>query len=248
MSETESTEYIYGRRAVFEVLRGGRKVYKIFGTPSALDWLSNKIKSAGVIISAEIESANKQKLHNLVHRADNQGLVAIVEKFIYTPLQIILDRAPKIILLADEITDPQNLGAMIRSSNLCGVGAVIIPQQNSAKITPVVVHTSAGATEHIPIARVKSIPHCIHLLAEREYFILGTDKPRKNTISIVDFKPSGKIGLIMGSEGEGISRKILQKCHHIISIPQAGEIDSFNVSVATGIILFQLASKMNIFC
>ena len=242
--DTDKTEIIYGRQPTFEVLRGFRKIYTIYATTSALKWLKEKANTNNVEITADIRSVEKEKLYNLVRHPDHQGIAAKVEKYKYTSEKIILDRRPSLMLLADSITDPHNLGAIIRSANLFGVGAVIIPEKNSADINPVVVHSSAGATEHTPIVRVKSIIHFLHLLKERNYTIISAVKPNDDAISVIDYDINGNIALVMGSEGKGISKKIMNICDTKVYIPQYGEIDSFNVSVATGILLYQLRTKL----
>ena len=241
MHDNREYEFIYGRQPVFEAVRGSRRVFEIIGTKLSLEWYFTKSKIFGLDLSFPVRETDKQSLHNILNRADSQGLAAKVELFQYTNLQIVIDRQPALILITDSITDPHNLGAMIRTANLCGVGAVIIPCKNNAQITPVVVHSSAGATEHIPIVKVDSIAHVVQMLKKYEYSTLATDKPGGNNIPLNKFKPMGKIALVMGSEGEGVHQKITHRCDTVISIPQVGILDSFNVSVATGIVLHYIA-------
>jgi len=242
--DIDKTEMIYGRQPVLEALRGFREVYTIYAIENALKWLKEKAIYNNINIVADIKLLNKEKLYNLIKHPDHQGIVAQVEKYRYTSAKIILDRKPEIILIADSITDRHNLGAMIRSANIFGVGAVIIPRNNSADINSVVVHSSAGATEHTPIVMVESINHFIRLIKEREYKILSAVKPSNDATSILEFKSFSKVAIIMGSEGKGVSNKTQSICDDNIYIPQFGEIDSFNVSVATGIILFQLKKRL----
>jgi len=240
------TELIYGRRPVLETLRGFRYIIEVLGTDSGIKWLRTETKKRAIGFDVPVRNLNKQKLHNLLKHADHQGIAARVSVFEYTKLSIILDRMPAIILLADSITDPHNLGAMIRNAHLCGVGAVIIPRENSADITPVVVHTSAGATEHTPIVSVGSLAHALQMLKERGYNTTAAVKPADSSVSLAEFKPQKHTAVIMGSEGKGISSKILRRCGILLSIPQTGVIDSFNVSVATGIILNKIALELEI--
>ncbi len=246
MPEFVRTELIFGRRPVVEVLRGPRRVFQIFLTEPAKNFLQREMRKYGISKDFRLSVVSKQYLYNLIKRPDHQGIVARAEEFEYTPLDIIIDRQPEILVLAEGITDPHNLGAIIRSANLCGAGGVIIPTKNSAQITPVVVHTSAGATEHTPIARAESLAHTLGVLKDHGYTVIVADKPSPNSVPITKFEPAGKIAVVMGSEGEGVSGKVRRKGDVIVSIPQAGEIDSFNVSVAAGIILFYIAHKLGI--
>ena len=246
MPQFVDTELIFDRRPVVEALRGPRRVYEIFATEQAQKWLEPQLRKYSITKDFRLRTASKQKLYTLVGRPDHQGIVARVSGFEYTPLELLVARSPEIILAADGITDPHNLGAVIRSVNLCGGGGVVIPQKNSARITPVVVHTSAGATEHTPIALTESLPHAIQIFKDHGYFIAAADVPSEESTPITQFEPPEKIVLVMGAEGTGISGKIRRKTDALISIPQAGQIDSFNVSVAAGILLFELAVKMGI--
>ncbi len=239
-------EYVYGRRVVLEALRGSRKVYEVFGTTTALRWLRDEARRLGVPLDLTLRSVNKQELYVILRRSDHQGLGARVEPFRYTPLRLILDWRPKLVVLVDGVTDPRNLGAIIRSAHLCGSGAVIIPARRSASVTPVVVHASAGATEHTAIAKVDSLPHTITLLRERGYAVVAAESPSPGAKPLPEFRPPEKIAVVLGSEGEGISHAVRRRCTQSVFIPQAGVVDSFNVSVAAGIILYDLALKLGI--
>lgn len=239
-------EFVYGRRPVLEALRGFREVFCILGTKEGLQWLRKKTRCVGDEMKVPLQLSTKQQLHNMLKRADHQGLAAKVQPYEYISLKKILRSNFKIVLIADSLTDPQNLGAIIRTSYLCGVGAVIIPKTRSASVSSVVVHASAGATEYIPIARLESIPHAIQMLRENGYCVVAACKPENSAIPLDRFMPSEKMALVLGSEGEGISQKALQRCDKKITIPQKGVIDSFNVAVAAGIILHHIAMKMGL--
>jgi 23S rRNA (guanosine2251-2'-O)-methyltransferase len=243
---TEEYELLYGKKPIYEALRGFRKVFELYGTDTGLNWLRAKMRETNTRIEVPIRRCSKEELHNLIKRPDHQGLVAKVFTFQYTPIDSILDNPPRLILICDGITDPHNLGATIRSAQLCGVGAIVIPRKNSAGITPVVAHTSAGATEHTPIIIVDSLLHTIEQLKIRDFFVVAAEKPSKDSLALTTFKPPERVALIIGSEGEGVGRRRIEKCDAIISIQQGGKLDSFNVSVAAGIVLHYLAVEMGL--
>ncbi len=244
MKNKNDFEILYGRRPVFEAIRGFRKVFEIFGTDSGLGWLRREFAKISMKISVPIRRVDKESLHRLSRHPDHQGLCAKVAPFEYADLQNVLGEDSKLLVLIDQVTDPHNLGAIIRTAHLCGANGVIISFRKSAKVTPVVVHTSAGATEHIPIVAVSSTAHAAQILLNDGYTIISAEKPGASTKSIWDFVPPQKVLVVFGSEGTGISKKLLSKCQYEVSIPQAGIVDSFNVSVAAGIILSYLAREM----
>ncbi len=246
MKSFDDKEIIYGRRPVMETVRGFRKIFKIYGTAPGIKWLKNELRTHGIDLKILMYEVDKQKLQNICGHSDHQGIVAEVEPFEYTSFRSILSRKPKLLLIADRITDVHNLGAMIRTAHLCGVGAVIIPDKSSASITPPVVHSSAGATEHTPIVCENSIAHTIQVLKEHNYFVIAAQIPHANTIPLNELEIHDNIAVVMGSEGEGISSKIIERCDVSVSISQSGIIDSFNVSVATGIILHYIAVALEI--
>jgi len=236
-------EFIFGKNPVFESLRGGREVHEIYGTHESIKWLLRKCEQNGIKIRAKISTADKNQLYRLVKRKDHQGLVALVSQFEYTPLRLILRRKPDIMVMPVGITDPQNLGAIIRTSELLGVGAILIPKKNSAKITPVVAHTSAGAVEHMPIAIVESPAHTIESLKREGYKVIACEKPSAKSILLPEFEPPSKTLLLFGSEGEGLPLSIVKRADLVVSIPQKGIIDSFNVSAAAAIIIYHICSQ-----
>lgn len=236
-------EILYGRRAVLETIRGKRKVFEILGTKQGINWLVNISKKSSIKIPVPTTEVSKEKLFKLSHRKDHQGLIAAVEPYRYTDSKIILNCSPPLLVLVDGITDPHNLGAIIRSASLCGVDSIIIPHKNSVKISPVVVHTSAGATEHMSITLVPSLSHFVELLKRRNYTIVAAVKPSDDAISIDRFKPAYPIAIVIGSEGYGITNSLLRKCDMKVFIPQKGVIDSFNASVSAGIIFFMVSRK-----
>jgi len=236
----DETEIIYGRNPVVEVANGTRKTKKI--------WLTDKTaKSIGYLLrtnSKIIEIVSKERIARITGRGDHQGAAAEVELFHYSPFKAITELIAGVVLAADRITDPRNLGAIIRSAAILGAKGIIIPKKNSALITPVVCHTSAGATERIAICCANSLAHSLNILKGKGFTIVGAEVPGPKTISITDFNGKrDKLVLVLGAEGFGLRGKIRALCDHQISIPQKTDFDSLNVSVAASILLWELLKK-----
>jgi 23S rRNA (guanosine2251-2'-O)-methyltransferase len=143
-----------------------------------------------------------------------------------------------LVLILDGIEDPQNLGSIIRTAYCLGVNGIIIPENRSASVTPAVIKVSAGAAQHIPIARVVNISRAIDYLKEKGFWIYGADVSSDQNFSSRDYRE--QVGLVIGSEGRGIRSLVKKKCDFLVSITMSGQIDSLNVSVATGIILYEI--------
>ncbi len=229
-------EILYGRNSVVEAVRGGRKVHRIWLTKPTAGAIGKSLTE----VWGAVEVVPKSVIAEITGRGDNQGAAAEVDPFEYAHPKSLLDLNSGVILTADGITDPRNLGATIRSAVLLGAKAILIPNKNSASVTPVVVHASSGATEHIPIARVDSLTHMLGLLGERGFAIAGAVLPGKGTVNVADYKAPDKLCIIVGDEGGGIRNKVLRKCGALLSIPQKSDFNSFNVSVAASIILYEL--------
>jgi 23S rRNA (guanosine2251-2'-O)-methyltransferase len=173
----------------------------------------------------------------------HQGVVAVVERYRYAPLEEILAQWKKsglraLILVLDSIQDPQNLGAMIRTANVCGAHGVIIPRDRAASVTPTVVKASAGATAFTPVARVTNITSTLERLKEEGVWIVGA--AAESEISLFEEDLSVDLAMIIGSEGRGIRPRVLGTCDLTVSIPMGGQIASLNASVATGVILYEV--------
>jgi len=193
----------------------------------------------------KIEHVNCQVLDQLSHNANHQGVVAELNqsqtnKTTLTFKELLLaikDKNNAIVLVLDGITDPHNLGAIIRSAECFGVDAVIIPKDNSANANnPTVVKVSSAATNYIPVITVNNLVTAINELQEHEFWVAGTSLGDKS-VSLFEFKPPGRIAWVMGSEGDGIRRLVADNCDYLVSIPLYGNTESLNVSVATGVVL-----------
>jgi 23S rRNA (guanosine2251-2'-O)-methyltransferase len=169
--------------------------------------------------------------------------LGLCETFDYSSVDDIIanrrdDFKKNLILILDSITDPQNLGSLIRTAHCCGANGVIIPENRSASVTASVMKASAGAAHHIPVAVVVNLSNTLLYLKEKGFWIYGTDPVSGKYVSTLDYE--GHIGLVMGSEGKGMRPLIKKKCDFLLSIPIMGKIDSLNVSVAAGIILYEI--------
>ena len=177
---------------------------------------------------------------------NHQGVIADVAPHAYVEVQDILQKAkeknqPPFILILDGITDPNNLGSIIRTAECAGIHGIILPKRRSASLSPVVSKVAAGAAEHIPIARVTNLTRTIEELKEAGLWILGTDAGGDTLYNRFDYQ--GPLAIVIGSEGEGISRLVRESCDVLLRIPMYGEINSLNAATACGLIVFEAAAK-----
>ncbi|MCK5833937.1 23S rRNA (guanosine(2251)-2'-O)-methyltransferase RlmB [bacterium] len=231
------TELIYGKNAVIEVANF-RRIHRVWATKATY----KKIRNYLSIDRTSLSIVSKAEINDISGRTDHQGIVASADKYSFVGIDSLFYLSSGIILALDGITDPRNLGAIIRSSVLFGVDGIIIPRKNSSDITPVVCKASAGGTEHIAIARVESLMHTLNLFRERSFQIICADMPSEDSASIASFLPSNKLLVVMGSE-DGLRKKVRTYSDIVVSIPQSSDFDSFNVSVAASIILWELTQK-----
>lgn len=232
---------IIGRNPVMEAIRSGRSIDKILIKKGKYEGsvipIIKKAKSAGIII----QEVDRSKLDMVAEGENHQGIIAYVSAYEYAAVSDILDRAAEkneapFVIICDRITDPHNLGAIIRTANCVGAHGVIIPKRNSAGLNSIVAKTSAGAVEYTPVAKVTNISKTIDDLKKRGLWIAGADMDGEEMYK-VDLK--GALGLVIGSEGEGISRLVREKCDFIASIPMGGDINSLNASVAAGVLMYE---------
>lgn len=241
-------DMIFGRGPVKELLKSGHAVDKIIiksGPYSkSLIPIIDAAKSRGIVIS----QADLAKLDKLANGENHQGVVALVSAYEYVSVKDILDKARQkgespFVIICDKITDPHNLGAVIRTANCVGASGVIIPKRESAGMNSVVMKTSAGAAEYTPVAKVTNIASAIDELKKEGLWITAADMDGQSMYDI-DFK--GSIGIVIGSEGNGISRLVKEKCDFIASIPMCGEINSLNASAAAAVLMYEaLRQRMN---
>ncbi len=241
-TDTPSENVVCGRNAVLELLRSGRSVDKIFikkELEGALLVIEGEARKRGVVL---IESKH-EKLDALANGVIHQGVVALAAAKEYVGVDDILkiaeDKGEKpFIVILDGICDPHNLGAIIRSCDGAGVHGVIVPKRNSAPLSPVVSKASAGAIEHVAIAKVSNLSNTIKDLKEKGVWVVGCEADGQEYTSI-DFDMP--LAVVLGSEGDGISELVKKNCDFIASIHMAGHVNSLNVSCAAAVILFEAA-------
>lgn len=233
---------VEGRNAVMELLKSGREINKIFILRGERQGSINEIiklaKKNGILIS----EVDKTKLDNLSDSKHHQGVIAFASPVGYKELDDIFTLAKErgedpFILIADEIEDPHNLGALIRSAECAGCHGVIIPKRHATAVTEVVVKTAVGAVEYVPIVRVGNINETIKALKERGVWITGTDGNAEKLYYDQDL--TGPIAIIIGSEGRGMNNLTMKNCDFLVKIPMMGKITSLNASVSGGIVIFE---------
>lgn len=233
---------IEGRNPVYEALVADAPVEKIFISETSHGSQISKIISEAKRRGIMFKTVSPDRIDELAQTDSNQGVVAIVSQVEYCGLSDILDLAEKrnekpFIIICDEITDPHNLGAIIRTANATGAHGVVIPKNRAVGVNATVFKTSAGAAAHTLIAKVGNLTQAINELKERGVWIAGADMGG-NEMYKEDFR--GAIGLVVGSEGKGISKKVRDNCDFIVSIPMVGEINSLNASVAASVLMYEI--------
>ncbi len=239
-------DIIVGRNPVVEALKGDTNIEKIFLLYGVHGGIIDKIKFLAKGKRIPVVEVDQKKLSDIAGESFNQGVAAKI-----TPKQFVdIDEIIKIasfknekafILILDEIQDPQNLGAIIRTAECAGVHGVIIPKHHAAQISAVVIKSSAGAVEHMPISQVTNIAQTLDELKKNGLWIIGADGEAQKNFYDIDYNIP--IGIVIGSEGYGIRRLVKEKCDFLVKIPMFGKTGSLNASVAAGILLFETIRK-----
>lgn len=233
---------IEGRNAVTEALRAGTALDKLYiakgDTDRTLARIAAEARRAGVVVV----EADRRKLDAMSATHSHQGAVAVAAAAPYAPvediLQIAADRGePPLLVVCDEISDPHNLGAIIRTAECAGAHGVIIPKRRSAGLTAVVAKTSAGAVSYLPVARVPNIPSLLKDLQKRGLWIFGT--AAGGTTALYDADLRSPAAIVIGSEGDGMGRLVRESCDLLVSIPMRGRISSLNASAAAAVLLYE---------
>ncbi len=236
-------DIIEGRNAVIEALRVGRSIDKIFiakgETDKTLGHIASKAREAGIVVV----DADRRKLDNMSVTHAHQGVIALVGVNEYCSVEDILKVAQArgeapFVIVCDEVSDPRNLGAVIRSAECAGAHGVIIPKRRSAGLTAIVGKASAGAAEHMAIARVPNIPAVLKELKDNGLWVYGAAAGGSNGLWDTDF--TGSMALVIGSEGDGIGRLVRENCDFIVNIPMVGKINSLNASAAASVIMYEV--------
>lgn len=240
--EAFDDDIIEGRNAIIEALRAGRVIDKVYiakgETDKNLSFIASKAKEAG----AAVVEADRRKLDAMSRTKAHQGVVAVVAAHEYVTVDEILQNAADkgekpLIVVCDELSDPHNLGAIIRTAECAGAHGVIIPKRRSAGLTAVVAKASAGALEHMPIAKVSNITTTLDTLKKNGVWVFGATAEGETPLYKADLKDAAAI--VIGSEGDGMSRLVEENCDFKVSIPMKGKISSLNASAAAAILLYE---------
>lgn len=245
----EYSDQIEGRNAVLELLESCKDINKIFVEKGEKHGSINKILAKAKERKVIIVEKDKKQMKEMAQVENYQGVIAIVPPFEYCEIEDILEEAKNrneepFILILDGIEDPHNLGAIIRTAETAGVHGIVIPKRRAASVNSTVNKVSAGATEHMKIARVNNITETIKFLKKNDVWICGTDMNTKQYYYQENYKIP--IAIVIGSEGFGISRLVKENCDFMVKIPMKGKITSLNASVSAGIIIYEaVKQRMN---
>ena len=240
--DTAPDGIIEGRNAVIEALRAGAEIDKIFimkgEVDTALGNIASTARSRGIVVA----DADKRKLDGMSRTHAHQGVIAVAAVRAYATVEEILQRAKDkgeapLVVVCDELSDPHNLGAVIRTAECAGAHGVIIPKRRSAGLTAVVAKTSAGAVAHLPVARVANLPSLLKQLKKEGLWVFGAAADGPTLLYDADLK--GPAAIVIGSEGDGMSRLVAETCDVLVHIPMKGKLNSLNASAAAAILLYE---------
>ena len=244
----EDSLVIYGRNAVLEAFRSGKTIDRLYVQEGVADGTLQSILRTAKKTDAVINFVSKDRLNKYAEGDKHQGVVAMAAAYNYADVEDILNAAkgkdePPFIIVLDDIEDPHNLGAIIRTANQAGAHGVIIPKRHAVGLTATVARTSAGAINYTPVAKVTNISRTIEELKEKGIWFACADMSGE---LMYNCNLTGAIGLVIGSEGNGVSRLVKEKCDFVVKIPMFGQIDSLNASVAAGVLSYEIVrQRMN---
>lgn len=233
---------IEGRNAVLEAFRAGKTIDKLYVQDGCHDGIINTITREARKHDTLVNYVAKERLDQMSSTGKHQGVIAQAAAYEYAQLEDAFAKAeeqgePPFIFLLDEIEDPHNLGAIIRTANLVGAHGVLIPKRRAAGLTAAVVKASAGALNYTPVVKVTNLSQTIEDLKKRGLWFVCADMGGETMYKL---NLTGPIGMVIGNEGEGVSRLVREKCDYIASIPMKGDIDSLNASVAAGVLAYEI--------
>ena len=248
-NKTFYDDQVEGRNPVLELLESGKDINKIFIARGEKHGSINKIIGKAKERKIIIVEKDKRQMERMAQTENYQGVIAIVPPFEYCEIEDILEEAKKrnedpFVLILDGIEDPHNLGSIIRTAETAGIHGVIIPKRRAAGVNSTVNTVSAGAVEHMKIARVTNITDAIQKLKDSGLWICGTDINTEKYYYDQDLK--GAIGIVIGNEGNGITDKVKKNCDFLVKIPMKGMITSLNASVSTGIVVYEVVKQRNL--
>ena len=238
-------QYVVGRNPVLEILKTDKEIEKLYILKGELQGSINKIVGIAKDRNIVIQQVDKNKLDSLSEGNAHQGVVALVTSYRYVGIEDILNRAkernqPPFIVVLDGLEDPHNLGSIIRTAECAGVHGVIIPKRRSAQVNQTVYKSSAGAVEHMLVAKVNNIVNAIEELKDNGLWIYGADMDGNNYNKT---SLEGSVALVIGSEGKGLSRLVKEKCDVLVKIPMLGKISSLNASNAASILIYEVVRQ-----
>lgn len=237
--------YIEGRNAVLEAYRSGKTIDKLFVLDGCQDGPVKSITREARKHDSIINYVTKERLDQISQTGKHQGVIAVAAAYKYVEVEDILKIAEEkkedpFIIILDGIEDPHNLGAILRTANLAGAHGIIIPKRRAVGLTPTVAKTSAGAINYTPVAKVTNITNTIKELKDKGMWFVCADM---GGTTMYDLNLTGSIGLVIGNEGDGVSKLVKENCDMIASIPMKGDIDSLNASVATGVLAYEIVRQ-----
>ena len=238
----EATDLIEGRNAISEALKSGRTLDKVFVADGDTDRALSRLAALAREAGAAVVQVDRRRLDQMSQTHAHQGIIAQAAAHSYATVEEILQRAADrgeapLLILCDELSDPHNLGAILRTAECAGAHGVIIPKRRSVGLTAVVAKTSAGAVEHMPVARVANLVSAIEDLKRQGIWVFGTDAAGTTDLYHADFQ--GPTAIVIGSEGFGMSRLVAERCDLLLSIPMKGQINSLNASSAAAVLLYE---------
>jgi len=244
---------LYGIHAVEQALEGGRPLERLVVARGRGGHRVEELVSAARAANVPVRFVSRPELDRLAGSPDHQGVAALAGTKRYLDLEDLLAQAlpspgqarqPALFLLLDGVEDPRNLGALLRTAYCAGVDGVVLPERRAAGITPAAEKVSAGASEHVPVARVTNLGRALERLKEAGCWLVGLDERAPQVFTEVDY--TGPVGLVIGGEGRGLHEKVREKCDFVVSIPAAGTIASLNVSVAAGVVLYEAVRQRRV--
>ncbi|WP_342663813.1 23S rRNA (guanosine(2251)-2'-O)-methyltransferase RlmB [Alicyclobacillus contaminans] len=234
---------VHGRHPVLEALKAGRPINKILVSDASeggsLLEILGKARAAGVVVQT-VPKAHLQKVAGENH----QGVVAFVAPRDYVELDDLVARdtgQQPLILLLDEVSDPYNFGAILRTAEAVGAQGVVIPKRRAVPLTETVAKAAAGAVEYVPVARVSNLVQAIERLQSAGYWVVGADVAGESLYTDVDYR--GAIAVVIGAEGKGLSRLVKERCDYLVKLPMHGKLQSLNASVAAGVLLYEVVRQ-----
>ena len=249
MKNNNNQDQVEGRNSVLELLESGKDINKIYITRGERHGSINKIIAKAKERKIIIVEKDRRQMQEIAETENYQGVIAIVPPFEYCEIEDMLEEAKNknedpFILILDGIEDPHNLGSIIRTAETAGVHGIIIPKRRAVSVNSTVNKVSAGAVEHMKIARVTNITDAINELKEQGLWICGTDINTDKYYYKQDL--TGPLGIVIGNEGQGISQKVKNNCDFLVKIPMKGKVTSLNASVSTGIIIYEVVRQKNL--